>query len=266
MDRDLSIAARTGGARRRVPPLRSYVSTIIEDYHCAACERECARHRQRNTWHQASRAKRIRSLVGQSPQETSWFSKPFGAWHESVCTRFRANRQLIAVAGQVCRGKSAHGRSSSAAQTRFQARYTKRGGNPIRWLTWNSFDADLSAEKKRDSIELLAPMPSVARLSRGRAEAARQGQKALTKLMAAVGLFLRMTARTSVIAKRWTRAAAIFLRASVVVLSCVRFQLSVFGARRRGKYFVGPDTSRLIASPSIHSVFWHTDCCATIEH
>ncbi|WP_354202503.1 hypothetical protein [Bradyrhizobium sp. JR4.1] len=111
------------------------------------------------------------------------------------------------------------------------------GGNPIRWRTWNSFDADLSAEKKRDSIELLASMPSVARLSRGRAEAARQGQKALTKLVAAVGLFLRMTARTSVIAKRWAREAAVFLRASVVVLSYVRFQLSVCGTRHQDKIF-----------------------------
>jgi len=42
----------------------------------------------------------------------------------------------------------------------------------------------------------------------------RRGQKALTKLMAAVGLFLRMTARTSVIAKRWAPEAAVFLRVS----------------------------------------------------
>jgi len=37
-----------------------------------------------------SRAKE-RSIPRESgPQETSWFSNPFGASHESVCTKFQA--------------------------------------------------------------------------------------------------------------------------------------------------------------------------------
>ncbi|MET4323889.1 hypothetical protein ABIC02_007681 [Bradyrhizobium sp. RT5a] len=199
--------------------------------------------------HQPVARKALRSLAGHRPQETSWFSKPYGAWHESVCTRFRAYRQLIAVAGQVCRGKSARGRASSAAQTRFPARSATSAailfaGAPGILLT-------LIYQRKRSATasrcwpryhRWLACHAAVQKLQ-GR------GQKALTKLVAAVGLFLRMRARTSVIAKRWAREAAVFLRASLSCSAMSGFNSLCVERATRIKYFVGRDTSRWIASP-----------------
>lgn len=186
-------------------------------------------------------------------------------WHESVCARFWADQQLIAVAGQVCRGKSACGRFSSAAQTRFPARSPTAAAILFRWRTWNSFDAD---DQRKRSATASSCWPRCHRWLASHA--------AVQKLQARAEGAYEISGRCRPIAAYDSADEASpnggheRRRFSLVrrcrAQPCPVSTLCVWGAPCRVRYFVGRDTNRSdCISSACKASFGTPIAAATIE-